>query len=65
MIHQGREQLAAGTSIAATVVSSSGKTRQMNFQHALSRRQIKIMLQGGVINWVKARSLGTGERRSA
>jgi len=60
-----RKQLAAGPSVVATVVSSSGKTRQMTFQHALSPRQIEIMLQGGVINWVKARSLGTGERRSA
>ncbi len=60
-----REQLAAGTSIAATVRSASGETREMAFQHSLSPRQIEIMLQGGVINWVKARSLGTGERRSA
>lgn len=60
-----RKQLAAGTSVAASVVSSSGKTRQMTFQHALSPRQTEIMLQGGVINWVKAQPSGTDARRSA
>lgn len=60
-----RAQLAEGREIAARVSGASGKSREAVFRHALSPRQIEIMLQGGVINWVKARGAGPQDRRSA
>src|SRR5699024_7890536 len=32
-----------------------GKDEKINVEHALSKRQIDIMLNGGIINWVKDR----------
>lgn len=49
----------------ASAPSVAGGTRRMKFQHALDLRQIDSILQGGVINWVKALSSGADERRSA
>lgn len=34
-------------------IDVQGKNQKIDVQHTLSRRQVEIMLQGGVINWVK------------
>lgn len=37
-------------------IEIKGKNQKINVQHALSNRQIEMMLHGGVINWVKEKS---------
>ncbi|MFC4559519.1 aconitate hydratase [Virgibacillus kekensis] len=36
-------------------IEVKGKNQQINVSHALSARQIDIMIKGGIINWVKDR----------
>ncbi|WP_053219299.1 hypothetical protein [Virgibacillus senegalensis] len=36
-------------------ISIKGKNQSIAVQHALSGRQVEIMLKGGLINWVKER----------
>lgn len=38
-------------------LSVKGKNIDIKVKHALSDRQIEIMLKGGIINWVKARNI--------
>lgn len=47
-----REQIRQGHQITASIPA---KKYQMQLQHLLSKRQIDIMLAGGLINWVKAK----------
>ena len=37
-------------------IAVKGKNEKINVEHALSKRQIDIMLKGGIINWVKDRT---------
>lgn len=37
------------------MIEVKGKDQQIKVKHALSERQVEIMLQGGIINWVKER----------
>ena len=37
-------------------IAVKGKNEKINVEHALSERQIDIMLKGGIINWVKDRT---------
>ena len=37
-------------------IEIKGKNQTIDVQHALSHRQIEMMLHGGVINWVKEKS---------
>ncbi|MBT2214882.1 aconitate hydratase [Virgibacillus dakarensis] len=36
-------------------INVKGKNQQIGVKHALSERQVEIMLKGGIINWVKDR----------
>ncbi|GAA0444688.1 aconitate hydratase [Virgibacillus salarius] len=41
-------------------IEVKGKKQQIKVKHTLSERQIDIMLKGGIINWVKDRSVKQG-----
>ncbi len=45
-----REQIQAGSTVTATLKKGN---KTIELQHALSERQIHILLKGGLINWVK------------
>ncbi|MUK89449.1 aconitate hydratase [Ornithinibacillus sp. L9] len=47
-----REKIKQGTEFNMSV---KGKNQEIKVRHALSERQIDIMLKGGIINWVKDR----------
>lgn len=47
-----RDQIRQGNIVKATV---AGKNEEITLTHVLSDRQIDIMLEGGLINWVKKR----------
>lgn len=49
-----RNQVKQGKEIKAVI---QGKDQFIDVQHALSSRQVEIMLLGGLINWVKERQL--------
>lgn len=51
-IQQLRTQIQQGNEIILTI---KDKNAEIRAQHALSPRQIEIMLAGGLINWVKAK----------
>ncbi|HEY2412569.1 MAG TPA: aconitate hydratase [Pirellulaceae bacterium] len=44
------EQLRSGTTVAVKIV---GKPRDVSTHHALSSRQVEVLLAGGLINWVR------------
>lgn len=49
-----REQIKLGHEITATV---RGKGHKLSLTHSMSERQVEIMLNGGLINWVKNRQM--------
>ena len=51
VIQNVREKITTGTEFFVTI---KGKEEQVLVRHALSERQLEVMLAGGLINWVKA-----------
>ncbi|AIF42261.1 aconitate hydratase [Virgibacillus sp. SK37] len=49
-----RDKVKAGKEITLTI---KGKNQKIKAEHALSARQIEIMLKGGIINWAKDRAV--------
>ncbi|WP_010278030.1 aconitate hydratase [Paenibacillus senegalensis] len=47
-----REQIKQGNQVTAAI---RGKGYELKLTHSLSERQVNIMLEGGLINWVKSR----------
>lgn len=50
-----RDQLSQGNHVKITIV---GKNKVLTLTHVLSKRQIDMMLKGGLINWVRDRRAG-------
>lgn len=53
-----REQIQSSSTVTATLKK---KNKVLQLQHALSDRQIDILLKGGLINWVKEKQLSEKE----
>ncbi|PZX12358.1 aconitase [Palleronia aestuarii] len=60
-----REQLDAGRTVAAEIRRADGSTEPLELDHALSERQVDIMMGGGVINWIAKRRDNSTRKQSA
>lgn len=52
LLHEVREKIQKGRRISVQI---KGRNEEIETEHALSARQVDIMLKGGLINWVKER----------
>jgi aconitate hydratase len=50
VIHNLREEIKKGEEIIATI---QGKNLSIPLRHTLSHRQVEMLLEGGLINWIK------------
>ena len=58
-------QLAKSRSIEAAVIGKDGDSRPLTLRHDLSGRQIDILTEGGVINWIARRRHNQIEKGAA
>ena len=57
-----RDKIIQGNEFSITV---KGKEQNITVKHALSKRQVDIMLEGGLINWVRERqSIQTSKKET-